>query len=248
MTEIDHDGRKLVDRKTKIGAGVAGALALAAGVGAAGAVAAQRALDAREESQAVIDDAADQLGVEPSELSDALKEALKNRVDEAVEEGRLTEEQGRELKERIDAGETPLVFPGFGRHGGFGLGHGQFGKLDTAAEYLGLTEEQLGDRLRKGETLAEIARAEGKSVDGLVDALDAKANEKIDKAVEKNRLTEEQATQLKKDLEQRTQDLVQGELPEGRLHPGFGFFGPGFGFHGRPGALPGEPHSGGPRA
>ena len=36
-----------------------------------------------EESKAVIDDAASQLGVEPSELSDALKQALKNRVDEA---------------------------------------------------------------------------------------------------------------------------------------------------------------------
>ena len=109
-------------RKTKLVAGVAGVVALSVGVGAAGAVAAARALDPREESQAVIDDAADQLGVESSELSDALKQALKNRVDEAVESGRLTEEQGAELKERIDSGETPLIFPGLGRHGGFGPG------------------------------------------------------------------------------------------------------------------------------
>jgi hypothetical protein len=67
-------------------------------------------LSPKEESQAVIDDAAERLGVEPSELSDALKEALKSRVDAAVDAGRLTEAQGEALKERIDEGQTPLLF------------------------------------------------------------------------------------------------------------------------------------------
>jgi polyhydroxyalkanoate synthesis regulator phasin len=234
-----------MDKRTKIGAGIAGALVLAAGVGAAGAVAAARALDANEESQAVIDDAADQLGVESSELSDALREALKNRVDEAVEEGRLTEEQAAQLKERIDSGETPLIFPGFGRHGHGGPGHvGHVGKLDAAAEHLGITEAQLRERFEDGDTLAEIARAEGKSVAGLVDALVAEATEKIDQAVEDGRLTQEQATELKDGLEERTQDLVEGELRAAPFRHGF----PGFpGFHGGPGG-PDEPRSESPRA
>jgi polyhydroxyalkanoate synthesis regulator phasin len=223
-----------MNRKTKIRSGVAGAVVLAVAVGAAGAVAAQRALDAREASQAVIDDAAGQLGVEPSELSDALKEALKNRVDEAVEEGRLSEEQGAELKERIDSGETPLIVPGLGRHGfgpgglghfGFGLGH--FGKLEAAAEYLGLTQAEVRERLRDGDTLAEVAEAEGKPVQGLVDALVAEATAKIDEAVENGRLTEEQATELKDRLEERTRDLVEGEL-RGPFRGGFHHRGPGF--------------------
>jgi hypothetical protein len=225
-----------MNRKTKIGAGVAGAVVLAVAVGAAGAVAAQRALDAREESQAVIDDAAGQLGVEPSELSDALKEALKNRVDEAVEDGRLTDEQGAALKERIDSGETPLIFAGFGRHGfgPGGLGHfgfGHLGRLGAGAEYLGLTEEELRERLRDGDTLAEVAEAEGKSVDGLVAALVAEATAKIDEAVENERLTEERATELKEGLEERTRDLVEGEL-RGPFRGGFRHGIPGF--HGVP--------------
>jgi polyhydroxyalkanoate synthesis regulator phasin len=223
-----------MNRKTKIGAAVAGAVVLAVAVGAAGAVAAQRALDAREESQAVIEDAAGQLGVEPSELTDALKEALTNRVDEAVESGRLTEEQGAELKKRIDSGETPLIAPGFGRQGGgsghFGFGHfGHAGKLDAAAKYLGLTEDELRERLRDGDTLAEIAKAEGKPVDGLVDALVADATQRIDEAVENGRLTEVQATELKDGLEARTQDIVDGELrarPFGGSRHGFGGPGP----------------------
>jgi polyhydroxyalkanoate synthesis regulator phasin len=210
--------------KTKVVAGAVGALLLAVAVGAAGAVAASRALSADEHSQAVIDDAADQLGVEPSELSDALKQALENRVDDAVESGRLTEEQGEELKERIESGETPLIFGGLGPRGGFDHdGHfGHFRGLDAAATYLGLTEAELHERLRDGERLAEVARDEGRSVDGLVDALVANAEERLDEAVEDGRLTRERANELREELEERTTDLVNGELRRPFARPGFG--------------------------
>ena len=203
--------------KLKIAALAAGALALAIALGAAGAIAASRVLSADEESQAVIDDAAAELGVQPSELSDALKQALKNRVDEAVEAGRLTEEQGQELKDRIDAGEVPLFrFGHFGFGEGFGPGHGHlgsFGGLYAAATYLGLTEAELRSQLAEGKTLAEVAEAEGKSVDGLVQAMVADAQAKIDAAVDDGRLTEEQATELKDGLEERVTALVNGERP-----------------------------------
>ena len=224
-----------MDKKTKIKiiAGAVAALALAVAVGAAGAVAASRALSADEESKAIIDDAAAELGVEPSALSDALKEALKNRVDEAVGDGRMTEEQGEELKERIDSGDTPPLFGGFGHRGG--LGHpGHFRDFDAASTYLGLTESELHEELEDGRTLAEIAEAEGKSVDGLVDAMVAAAEERIDDAVADGRLTEERASDLKQDLEERITDLVNAEPGERRfeVRPGFGSgFGPGD-FHG----------------
>jgi polyhydroxyalkanoate synthesis regulator phasin len=225
--------------KTKIVAGAVGALLLAVAVGAAGAVAASRALG-DDRSQAIIDDAADQLGVESDELANALKQALKNRVDEAVEDGRLTEEQGEELKERIDSGETPLIFPGFGPRGDLEH-HGHFGGLDAAATYLGLTEEELHERLRDGDALAEVARAEGKSVDGLVDAMVADARERVDEAVEDGRLTGARANELEQELEERITDLVNGEFPDARPfgrrgfdhRPGFGFdFGPQHDFRG----------------
>lgn len=213
--------------KTKVVAGTIGALALAVAVGATGAVAASRALSANESSQAVIDDAADQLGVESSDLSDALKQGLKNRIDEAVEAGRLTEEQGETLKERIDSSEVPPVFGGLGHHG-FGLDHpGHLGGLDAAATYLGLTEAELHEQLRDGKTLAEVAQDEGKSVSGLVDAMVAAAEERIDEAVEDGRLNEDRAVELKQELGERMTDLVEGELPDRPFgRPGFEF-GPG---------------------
>lgn len=229
--------------KAKVVVGAVGALALAIALGAAGAVAASSILSANEDSQAVIDDAAKQLGVTPSALTDALKAGLKNRVDDAVEAGRLTEAQGKELKERIDAGDTPLVFGGFG-HRGFGhfgdlgdLGHlGHFGSLGTAASYLDVTEAELRERLQNGDTLAEVARAEGKTVNGLVQALVAAATEKIDDAVADGRLTIERAAELKQGLEERITDLVNGEFRARWFrHRGFER---GFGFrHGGPRAF-----------
>ena len=59
-------------KKLTFVAGAAGVALLVAGLGAAGAVAASRMMSPSEESKAVIDDAASQLGIEPSALSDAL--------------------------------------------------------------------------------------------------------------------------------------------------------------------------------
>jgi hypothetical protein len=200
----------------KVVLGVVAALAV---VGAGGAVAATQ-LNPRQESQAVLNDAAQELGVEPSELSAALKRALSNRVDEAVEDGRLSEEEGEALKERINSGDFPL-FGGPRRHGGrfkhgpgFGLGHGPMHDLSDAASYLGLTEAQLRTRLNQGKTLAQVARDQDKSVDGLIDRLVAEKRDRINAAVEDGRLTRAQADEKLEALRDRITDFVNN----GRLH------------------------------
>jgi polyhydroxyalkanoate synthesis regulator phasin len=204
-------------KKLTFAAGAAGVAVVVAGLGAAGAIAASRLWSPSEESKAIIDDAAEQLGVEPAELSDALKQALKNRIDEAVEAGRLTEEQGAALKERIDENEYPLlVGPGFRGRGGHGFGpHGHYAIFEAAASYLGLTEAELREQLRD-KTLADIAKEQGKTVDGLVQQLVATQAKRIDEAVADGKLTSEQASELKSGLRERTEALVNGLLRGGR--------------------------------
>ena len=144
----------------------AAALAVAGG----GAAVAATTGSPQEESKAVVEDAAKQLGVTPSRLTSALKKALENRVDAAVAAGTLTKEQGDELKARIESNDFPLL-GGFGlRHHGGPWIHG-FGHLDAAAPYLGVTAAELRTQLEAGKTLADVAKANGKSVDGLVTAL-----------------------------------------------------------------------------
>ena len=196
-----------------------GAAALAVAGGGA-AVAATGIAGPQEESKAVVEDAAKQLGVSPSRLSDALKKALENRVDAAVTAGMLTKEQGDALKARIEAQDYPMLGPGLGfGHRGFGM-HG-FGHLEAAASYLGMTGAQLQTALAGGKTLAEVAKAHGKPVDGLVAALVADEKKELDAAVKAGRITQAQADAMLANAKARVTAMVNGTMP-GRGHGMFG--------------------------
>ena len=216
-------------RKHKLAAGVA---ALLAAGGAGGAIAATQLSSPDEQSKKILDDVADELGVSSDKVSAALKKALKNRVDEAVAAGRLTEDEGTALKARIDKNDYPLLFGGprvFGEHRGVG-----FLQLDTAAAYLGLTEAALRTELRSGSTLADVAKEKDKSVDGLVNALVAAAKKDLDAAVDAGKLTQSQADSIAEGLDERMTALVNGDHPGPFPKGGFGF-----GHHGfRGGVMP----------
>jgi uncharacterized protein YidB (DUF937 family) len=201
---------------------VAGAAAvLAVGGAGAGIAATKLSHSPGEESKAVISDAAQQLGVEPSKLSSALKNALENRIDAAVAAGRLSKAQGDELKQRIEKNGFPLVVPSFGGPGHF-RDHGIHG-LDAAASYLGLSESQLRAQLDSGKTLAQVAKDRGKSVDGLVAALKADLKKHLDRAVADGHLTKAQEDQILAQADERLTALVNGKFP-GPRRGGPGFF------------------------
>jgi polyhydroxyalkanoate synthesis regulator phasin len=198
----------------------AGAVAvLAVGI-AGGAVAATRLSTPEQESKAVVNDAARRLGVTPQELTSAFKEAMKAQVDQAVKEGRLTKTEGARIKERIDANDFPLFGLGRARPGG-PPGHHVFGfrgGLDAAASYLGMTETALRTQLESGKTLAQVAKAKGKSVDGLVDAIMADKKQALDQAVKNGDLTRAEANKILAEMRSRTTDLVNGRGLGGRPH------------------------------
>lgn len=216
-------------KRMKLAAGAGAALAV---VGAGGAIAATK-LSPQEESKAVVDDAAKQLGVTPAKLQDALEQALANRIDEAVKSGRITEETAEAMKQRLESGDVPLFGgPALERKGLGGKGtHGRLHVgLDAAASYLGVTEAALREELRAGKTLAAVAKAKGKSVDGLVDALVAAQTKRLDEAVASGRLTKAQRDEIAARLKERTTDFVNGVRPGFEKRGGHGGHGArGFG-------------------
>src|SRR5256884_8490753 len=199
------------------------AAVLAVGGAGAGIAATRMGSSPSDQSKAVISDAAQQLGIEPAKLSGALKKAIEDRIDAAVAGGRLSKAQGDELKQRNESNGFPRVVPPF-------LGHGHFGVrglpgLDAAASYLGLSESQLRSQLESGKTLAQVAKAQGKSVDGLVAALKADLKQHLDEAVSDGRLTKAQADRILSNADSRLKALVDGKLPgltvgPGRFRPG----------------------------
>jgi hypothetical protein len=236
---------------------VAGGIAALAVAGGGAAIAATQLDSPAERSAAIVNDAAGQLGVQPSQLSDALKKAEKNQIDAEVAAGQITQEQGDAMKAAIDSGKAPLVNVGpggFDDHGPGGFGHGfggggPFDGLDAAATYLGVTGDQLRTDLQNGQSLADVAKAQGKTADGLVAAMAADAKKNIDAAVTAGKLTQSQADSIESQLTQRLTDRVNGTFPaRPDFGGGYGFRG-GPGFHGwRPGddgSGPGGQQSGG---
>lgn len=185
------------------------ALAAAAslGLGASGAVAADR--------PPLADDVAARLGISADTLRGAVQDALAARIDAAVQAGRLTPEQGARLKERIESAKGL----GIGARRRFAKHHKAFVRhirakahgRGAAAAYLGLTREELRSELAGGTSLAELATEHGKTVEGLVDAMLAPAKARLDEAVAAKRLTQERADEILKRLTDAVNRAVRRE-------------------------------------
>jgi hypothetical protein len=108
-----------------------------------------------------------------------------------------------------------------GRGFGGGLGPGQgfrfggfFGATSSAVTgYLGVTAAALRSDMQNGETLAQVAKAQGKTVAGLVALMVAGQKKLIDDAVSDGRLTQAQAQQFESSLQQRITEMVNGTRP-----------------------------------
>ena len=157
-------------------AAVAGVAALAAG-GGVGYAASQNDSDDRTARGAHLADVAERLGISEEELAAAFQAEALERLDAAVAAGRIDEERAAGIRERIEQGEPPLR----PRHDG-ALHALRPGFIETAAEYLELEPRELLGELRDA-TLAEVAEEQGKTAEGLEEALVDEAREHIHELV-----------------------------------------------------------------
>jgi hypothetical protein len=191
---------------------------LAGGTGAA--IAAVSKDDGKKAEQAILDDAAKRLNVTPEKLRDALSAAQDAQLDQAVKDGKLTQKQADAIKARRKQSGRVLGGPFGGRPGfrgpGFGPGPG-FGHramiFPDLAKALGMTRAQLFEQLRDGKTIAEIAKAKGKSLDDVRAAVKADAKERADKAVKDGDLTQQQADDLLAHLDDALEHLGDARPP-----------------------------------
>jgi len=96
----------------------------------------------------------------------------------------------------------------------FGLGHGGgWTMFDTVAQELGLTPEELFTNLHDGQTLEEVAEAQGVDLEALKETLIANREQarrdQIEQAVEDGNMTQEEADWL-------LEGLDKGYMPHGR--------------------------------
>jgi hypothetical protein len=210
------------------------AAVLAVGAGGGAAIAASGGDDDRQKAeQSIIADAAKRLNVTPEALRSALGAAQDSQMDQAVKDGKLTQEQADAIKARRAKDGSVLGGPGVGGpHGapggpGFGRGHGgpggpglmfklgPGGALDAAASALGLKREDLISKLRDGKSIADVAKDQSKSLDDVKKAITAGVAKELDQAVTDKKLTGDQRDKVLKELDEHLDDLVTRTPPTG---------------------------------
>ncbi len=173
---------------------------------------------------------AGKLGISLEQLTSAVKSAAKDVVSSELTAGHITQDQATQMNTRVDQWQPGQGLP-FGHGGGRGHGGpGDFGGpnggqavFDAAAKALGMTTADLQTALQSGQTLSAIAQSKGVSADTVKAAIVAAKKAEVDAAVTAGRLTANQATQIKQQIDQEaaTQTL------DNMLHGGRGHGGPG---------------------
>lgn len=187
---------------------------------------------------------ASRLGIAPEELDDAAEAAREDVVSQLLEEGLITAEQA----ERI-LGNGASGFAGLMRFGRGGRGHrlprgwpmagGHM--LETIAEQLDMTVDELRAELRAGKSVAQLAEEKGVALETIVEAIVADMSEVLAQAVESGRLTQEQADCILDQLREQLPTLLSWTscVPGGYPMP-WGYPMPRGEFWGRPSTTPPE--------
>lgn len=151
-------------------------------------------------------------GITEAELVSALETEAAEHLAEAVESGRLTQEEADEkasdLAERIT--ERINVLPSERQER---RQDRRDARLEPLTD-LGLTVEDLRSGREAGQTLAQTAEANGIGEEELVAALVAEAFERAEAAVESGRVTQEEVDQRLSDVEERITERVNTEPGE----------------------------------
>ena len=169
-----------------------------------------------------IGDFARHLGVTPAKVREAYQATVIDRVEAAVKAGRLTRAQADKIEAQIKShpggpfffggpghapGGRPFDHRPFDRHDGFAH-HGP-SPFSGAATYLGISEQAVHDALASGKTLAQLAKANGKTVPGLEAAMTSSLRTHLAAAVKAGRLTKDQAARLSRAVTAHLDDFIQ---------------------------------------
>jgi len=166
------------------------ALLIGGGVAAAGPGDGDRG-DRCEERLAKI---AEAQGVSVEQLQADVEARLLARIDAAEKAGRISSERAAKLRERVSEGNLCKG----ARHVRGRIAARRM--VRAAAQFLGLDRQELREQL-PGNSLADLAKKQGRSVDALTAAMVAPAKERLAKAVADGRITQARADAILEKLE-----------------------------------------------
>ncbi len=139
-------------------------------------------------------------GVDPRDVKQEVLAGLRERLDAAIAEEKITAEQAARILNAADSAiDRILSAEDLGGGGGehrpaiLALRH----MVQTAAETIGITPRELAAEIKGGSSVADIAEAHNVEPQAVIDALVEEANAAIDRLVEAGKLTPEQGARAK---------------------------------------------------
>jgi hypothetical protein len=169
---------------------------------------------------------ASHLGVSSDKVKEAYSGAYSDTLDQAVKDGKITQEQADQLKNKLANGMNQGDIPGFseprgGRHGfgGRGFEGGGFGftkglGLDSFAKALNMSVTDLSTALRSGKTIADVAKEQNVDLTQVKTHVLADLKATLDQAVTNGKLTQTQADTIYSRTESNFDNLVNQKWPE----------------------------------
>lgn len=151
------------------------------------------------------------LGVDQDKVVAALDATKKQMLDEAVQQGRITQEQADKIAARTN--ENPGWFGGFnGKKHDRKPGFKEHGRNfnDDMAKALGLTPDQLKSEFQSGKKLPQIIADQGLTPEQFHQKMLEIKKEALAKAVSEGKLTQEQADKIIQKMEQRRSGPAPG--------------------------------------
>jgi polyhydroxyalkanoate synthesis regulator phasin len=195
---------------------VLAALALGVGVLVTRGAGAQSGGEEQKLGDRFVAETAERLGVTPEELTEAMTGAQVEIIDQAVAEGRLTEEQAAKLKVRIEEyGPLSVIGRGHRDRPGKGLCHGARLVATAAGEVLGKEPAEVAEAVKSRESLAEQGQAQGMSVAEFKTALLDTVKRMLQAKVDEGKITQEQADRIFAGIEEHIDRIVNFEGQDG---------------------------------
>ena len=217
----------------KIGIGVVAIIALAAAT--VGFVGAQTDGDGNGPLGNFVARLANNLGITQDELDAAIDQTQLEIVDEKVADGTLTEDQAAQIRERVESGES--FFGAFGRRGHqMHQRGGGFHAGANIAEFIGIEAEALREAIEGGQSVVQVAEANGVSEQELTGFLLGEIEAKLAEAVESGRIDQAKADEVLANAADKISECINREGPRekpegfgsfregGRFQSGFGRF------------------------
>jgi polyhydroxyalkanoate synthesis regulator phasin len=155
---------------------------------------------------------AQHLGVTVDKLQQAFKDTAKEMIDQAVKNGKLTQQQADKLKQKIDSAQGKCFPLGAGilAQRGKVMAAGAMLKVgfDAAAKALSLTSDQLRSELKSGKSIADVAQAQKVDLQTVKTAVINAEKAAIDGALKNGKLTQQQADNMKSMIDKNGDNVL----------------------------------------